>query len=195
MGSRHKYRPPLSERFWPKVLMAAPDECWLWGAYIAPEGYGRIHAGRDSPRPLLAHRVAYELLVGPIPEGLTLDHLCRNRGCVNPAHLEPVTNRENIMRGTSVPARNARKTHCKHGHVFSPENTRLRRDGSRICNACRLARRTLPPGIHTGMAKLNPEKVLAIRAETCSNREIAELYGIDNSVVSRIRSRKAWAHV
>lgn len=83
-----------------------------------------------------AHRVAFELIRGCIPNGLVLDHLCRNRGCVNPDHLEPVTFRENIMRGVGYTAQQARKTHCRHGHEFTVENTYVWR-GGRICRTCR----------------------------------------------------------
>jgi hypothetical protein len=83
--------------------------------------------------------VAYELAIGPIPEGLTIDHLCRNRGCVNPAHLEAVTNRTNLLRGDGIAALNARKTHCKRGHEFTPENTYVWREGTRACRACHTA--------------------------------------------------------
>ena len=84
-------------------------------------GYGRIQKGVGVT--LLAHRVAYELEVGPIPKGLTIDHLCRTHGCVRPSHLEPVTPRENVLRGQTIPAKNANKTHCLRGHEFTPENT------------------------------------------------------------------------
>ena len=80
--------------------------------------------------------MAYELLVGPIPEYLTLDHLCRVRNCVNPAHLEPVTSAENILRGMSSPAQNARKTECLNGHAFTVENTLINVIGARVCRTC-----------------------------------------------------------
>lgn len=127
---------PLPERFWPKVQKTG--SCWLWlGALHPTAGYGRIRlAGRGAPT-VPAHRVAYELLVGPIPDGLVLDHLCRNRGCVNPAHLEPVTNGENVRRGVSFSTANRRKTHCPKGHPYDAANTYLVRGQWRACRTCR----------------------------------------------------------
>ena len=89
-------------------------------------------------------RVAYEMVVGPIPDGLQIDHLCRVRNCVNPDHLEPVTPRENTMRGYSIQAQNARKTHCIHGHPFEG-NTYARPDGNRECAVCKKARNDARP--------------------------------------------------
>jgi hypothetical protein len=83
-----------------------------------------------------AHRFAYELFVDEIPDGLTLDHLCRNPRCVNPGHLEPVTQRENTLRGISPVAVNAAKTHCKHGHLLDEANTYMTNAGSRQCRTC-----------------------------------------------------------
>ena len=88
----------LAERFWSKVDHPDANDCWPWLGAKNPKGYGRIKAD-GGRRTLQAHRVAYELLVGPIPDGHHLDHLCRNRGCVNPSHAEPVTPKENIGRG------------------------------------------------------------------------------------------------
>mgnify|MGYP001608583411 CR=1 FL=1 len=89
--------PTLDERFWAKVLVG--DGCWDWQASKTPGGYGSFRA---ADRTVCAHRFSYELLVGPIPEGLDLDHLCRNKGCVNPEHLEPVTRRENMLRAPKI---------------------------------------------------------------------------------------------
>ena len=80
--------------------------------------------------------MAYELFIGPIPDGLTIDHLCRNPNCVNPTHLEPVTMWENLMRGDTLTARKAAQTHCVHGHEFTPENTYVKANGCRLCKAC-----------------------------------------------------------
>lgn len=91
-----------------------------WVGPMSNDGYGRLQIDRVRSR---AHRVAYELWVGPIPEGLTLDHLCRVRRCIWPEHLEAVTSGENVLRGEGPSAREARQTHCIHGHPFTPENT------------------------------------------------------------------------
>lgn len=106
--------------------------CWNWNG-VTPRGYGYIM--RDGVRHQ-AHRYMYERAVGPVPEGLQLDHLCRNRSCVNPAHLEPVTCRENLMRGDTLAAQNAAKTHCAHGHPLSGENLYIEPKGSRVCRTC-----------------------------------------------------------
>ena len=110
------------------------DECWLWRGAKHGFGYGQFHGSQGKM--VDAHRFAYEMFVGPIPEGLTIDHLCRIRNCVNPAHLEPVTLRENILRGENA---NKSKTHCKRGHPFDSRNTYWRQ-GERSCRTCRAAR-------------------------------------------------------
>lgn len=107
--------------------------CWLWtGGLFGGTGYANIGVGGKSRG---AHRVLYELHRGPIPTGMQLDHLCRQRSCVNPAHLEVVTNRENGRRGNSPPAIVARTNHCKRGHEFTAANTRPTKHG-RSCRAC-----------------------------------------------------------
>ena len=116
----------LEERFWSKVDKS--DGCWVWTAWNNGQGYGRFSGGRGAT---YAHRFSYELARDAIPDGLQLDHLCRNRGCVNPAHLEPVTNRENALRGAT-----ATKTHCKHSHPFDVGNTYITPAGHRDCRAC-----------------------------------------------------------
>lgn len=104
-----------------KRVTVDEDGCWRWTGETTTDGYGRLYAG-DGPRPM-AHRFVYEALIGPIPSGLELDHLCRVRNCVNPLHLEPVTQRENTLRSLAPAAFNAVKTACKWGHPFTPENT------------------------------------------------------------------------
>ena len=126
---------PLPQRLWAKVDKAAPDGCWLWTG-ATKNGYGAVYVGAGRSEP--AHRVAYQLLVGPIPVGLVLDHLCRNRRCVNPEHLDPVTHATNILRGTGYSARNAAVTHCPQGHAYDETNTYLHpMRGQRNCRACR----------------------------------------------------------
>src|SRR3990172_7805684 len=129
----------LERRFWSKVKKT--DTCWLWTGtkhFMKYMGhYGEFWAGYDR-RSVHAHRFAYELLVGQIPEGLQIDHLCRNTLCVNPEHLEAVTSRVNsIERGQGPNAQYARRTHCKNGHPFDEVNTWIRPDGTRICRICK----------------------------------------------------------
>lgn len=132
-----------ADRFWAKVDKAGPvavahlGPCWLWTARRDHGGYGQffIHQSGKT-KGLGAHRFAYEQIEGLIPEGLVLDHLCRNPPCVNPSHLEPVAQRENVLRGESLFARRAAQTRCKHGHEFTAENTHVRVNGTRQCRTC-----------------------------------------------------------
>lgn len=107
--------------------------CWLWTGTLSPDGYAVMTIQR---RTTYMARWAFEHHVAPMPPGLEPDHLCRVRACVNPWHLEPVTHRENILRGESPQALNARKTHCPQGHEYAPENTRFQTRGGRLCRAC-----------------------------------------------------------
>ena len=111
-----------------------PKECWIWARSKHSKGYG---AFRYGGRFVSAHVFSYEYHVGPVPDGLCLDHTCRNPACVNPAHLEPVTNKVNCLRGESPLAKNARKTHCDNGHEFTPENTISRKTPCGMGRKCR----------------------------------------------------------
>lgn len=123
-------------RFWRKVDQQGPtwngSLCWNWTASKSRKGYGAFWDGANRQ----AHRVAYELVRGKIPTSLQIDHLCRNRACMNPAHMELVDSRTNTLRGESFAAREARQTRCIHGHEFTPENTRICRGGKRKCREC-----------------------------------------------------------
>ena len=122
----------IPERFVEKIAIRPGPACWDWLAGRDHKGYGQFWLDGGTR---LAHRVSYEYANGPIPNGLQLDHLCRNRACVNPAHLEPVTGRDNLLRGETKAAMNAAATHCSNGHAFDEVNTYHWR-GHRICRAC-----------------------------------------------------------
>jgi hypothetical protein len=126
---------------WSRIDKSGAGGCWLWQGATNRDGYGLTKPRGDKLR--VAHRVIYEMLVGPIPDGLQLDHLCRVRACVNPEHLEPVTCRENLWRGPETMTRLlGSKTHCKYGHEFSEDNTARTLQGHRVCITCRRRRTT-----------------------------------------------------
>ena len=121
------------ERFWSKVNKT--KTCWLWIGSMTSLGYGQLYHNKTT---VSAHRIAYELCKGSIPKGLTIDHLCRVRHCVNPEHLEAVTGKENTLRGVGPSAINAKKTHCPQGHPYSGNNLYIHpKRKSRMCRICR----------------------------------------------------------
>lgn len=137
MWKRTRGSGSVGDRFHAHYIPEPNTGCWLWDGKLSSKGYGKLHDGNPGNRLLNAHRLAYELLRGPIPDGLQLDHLCRVRSCVNPRHLEPVTNQDNVLRSPiSLATANAKKTHCPKGHAYVPENTIMER-GKRRCRACR----------------------------------------------------------
>lgn len=121
------------QRIVSKIRITPDSSCWVWGGTCNRNGYGEIKIGKTR----YVHRVMYELLVGPISQGMQIDHLCRNRACCNPFHLEQVTQQENVMRGFSPSANGARQTHCNSGHLFDESNTFYNMKGHRICLKCR----------------------------------------------------------
>lgn len=149
---RNFVQPDPVDYFWERVDKSGGfDACWPWLKGINGNGYG---SASWFGKIRATHRIAYELVIGPIPEGMDLDHVCHTRDrscqggrtcahrrCVNPAHLEPVPNLVNVMRGQSPHARAARQTHCEQGHEFTAENTRVypSRPNARVCLTCKRA--------------------------------------------------------
>lgn len=118
------------DEFWQNVEKSSAEKCWLWtGSYIY-KGYAKYKNG-------FVHRISYEIAKGKIPAGLTIDHLCFNKLCVNPNHLEAVTNRENVLRYHRA------RTHCKYGHPFSKTNTKIDKKGYRVCLKCVVRRKVV----------------------------------------------------
>lgn len=120
------------QRFLSKVEKS--NTCWNWIGAKTTVGYGQFRFQRKT---IYSHRISYEIFKGDIPIGLQIDHLCRNPSCVNPEHLEAVTMKENILRGYSIQALNARKTHCKHGHPLDGNNLYHNTKGHRECRLCK----------------------------------------------------------
>lgn len=130
----------LPEIFWSKVKLNEETGCWNWIARLDKDGYGAWRSRAFRHLGDRVHRVSYSLLVGEIPSGLVIDHLCRTRNCVNPEHLEPVTTRENTDRGVNYIAENRAKTHCPKGHEYAGDNLvikRTKQGEARICRTCR----------------------------------------------------------
>lgn len=125
------------EQWWWYSAQPVASGCWEWQGTRNTESYGRLQV---NGRTKAAHRFGYEIVVGPIPPGLVIDHLCRNTSCVNPDHLEPVTNKVNILRGEGYAARSARKVSCPKGHAYDADNTWRDGRGFRYCRACRRSR-------------------------------------------------------
>ena len=127
---------PLLDPRLSKYIVVCPTGCWIWGGARISTGYGETFNGK---RPVLAHRVTYEAVKGPISDGLTIDHLCRVRACCNPDHLEAVSMRVNCLRGIGPSAKAAVKTHCVHGHALEDAYRYMLGDDNwprRVCRTC-----------------------------------------------------------
>lgn len=164
-----RYGDPV-KNFWSKVEVRGDDECWPWKANIEPSGYGTYQTTYEGVRFTKAHRFAYHVSVGPVREGLDLDHTCHtndescalgnkcpHRACCNPAHLEPVTERVNVRRSRGTSGTNARKTHCIHGHELSGDNLAIRSDGGRRCRRCKRASENRRYARRASAASQSPE--------------------------------------
>lgn len=174
----------LDPWFWKRVVVCEETGCWNWSGSKYRGGYARV-CRRNVPF-VSVHRYAYATAIAPIPAGLVLDHLCRNTGCVNPEHLEPVTDRTNILRGVGGPAVNAAKTHCKHGHEFTPENTGYHKRGWRFCRACR-SEKAYPDRTRR---YLRPSERAALVSDLLAglhHKEVCVKYGISRCSIWRIR--------
>jgi hypothetical protein len=170
-------------------------------------GYGQICVGDGAVRP--AHRVAYEVVHGPVDQALHVDHLCRNRRCINVQHLEAVTPRENALRGIGPAAQNARKTHCKNGHELAPPNL-IAHPTARLCKTCimgRKAEKRRQEGAKQFRPRLTDEVALEIlhaydpaarsrnRATANSTKDLARRYGLTASVVQALVTGKRYKHL
>ena len=130
-------RPPAGERFWAKVEKT--ETCWLWTGAVSPNGYGKFGVTWTPRRQTSPHRFVWESEVGSIPAGMTIDHLCRNKICVNPSHLRVASPRDNALAGTSPFALNSQKRQCLRGHPFDLLNTYYQ-SGTRQCRQCKRLR-------------------------------------------------------
>lgn len=169
----------ITRLFWVKINRAAPGGCWEWTGKTLPNSYGQITIAKKH---IYSHRVSFEIHRGQIPDGLHIDHLCRNRTCCNPEHLEAVTCRENIMRSPIAPAAvNARKTQCDAGHEFTAENTG-RGGGGRYCRTCARKRSA-------------PATPLLIEPGDVPRPQISVLYGAPARAGAAFTTGNGWTYL
>lgn len=179
-----------NDRFWSRVDQGGgPNACWPWLGAVNAKGYGR---SRWQGATTLAHRVAVFLSGATVPDGHTVDHLCRNRICVNPAHLEVVPHRVNLLRGDTIVARAAAAMHCPAGHLY--DATSRRRSGKRVCRECGRTRNA-KAYVRTSTRRSRPwltdeekARVRSLIADGLSHSKIAKLTGLSVSTISRVRN-------
>lgn len=183
---------PICDRFWSKVGRGGPSDCWEWTGPINAKGYGRFHAVGASE---MAHRTSVRLSGREIPEGFEVDHVCRNRRCVNPAHLRVVTHQENLLAGATIVAAAAARTHCPKGHPLSGTNLSISR-GKRRCMECDRLRASLTY-VHTTTRRrrrhLTQEEVAGIRRRIengDSHSQIAGDLRLSVATISRVRNAR-----
>jgi len=170
---------PPTDRFFSKVNKT--DGCWLWNSTPSTKGYGMYWV---DGKYALAHRYSYQKFVGDIKDGYQIDHLCRVRKCVNPEHLQQVTQKENILRGTGVTSVNHKKTHCMNGHEFSKENTYITKKNSRRCRICLREKskrfRKTPAGKRNEERQRNSDKrKIYLKKYREGMKELRRKYGIE----------------
>ena len=184
-----------ADYFWAKVEKT--EGCWIWRSYVRRDGYGNFNGDRAYSR--LAHRVALRLSGADVPRDRQVDHLCRNRLCVRPDHLEVVDRRTNILRGNSPAARAALKVKCVRGHPFNESNTMRVAKGRRcrICDNERQRAKNAALG-RVRRPRLSPEKVREIRAAALRGMRQADLarqYGVHPTMIAKVVQRRAYARV
>lgn len=187
---------PLTDRevqqYWQRLDTADTDACWPWKGGLDRGGYGRFQTGRKF---FAAHRVAFGLSKGPIEPGLVLDHLCHNRACCNPAHLEQVTSRENTMRGQATCSEPMRSGRCQRGHALTESNIYRYSSGNRACKTCADQRPSKPPPSDKE-GRLTREQVREIHALHAAGSRQCELvrrFGVTRRTIRLIVTGQSWA--
>ena len=210
------------DKFWSKVDRKSNDECWEWLGSDNGHEYGRFYAGggKDNPLTYYAHRYSYTLYYGEIPEGLEIDHLCKNRKCVNPLHLEAVTTKVNVLRSDSLSAKRARQEFCIRGHPLFGDNL-YEAGGKRMCKQCREDNRLNNKdrdgenrrsrylinhggvqgnnkGENNGQSILtekNVKLILMYSNNGITGKKLSEMFDVSEATISRVINKKIWKDV
>lgn len=187
----------LRDRFDSMTMPIAETGCIMWLGAI-PNGYGYFWIGSKA---FFAHRWNYEQYRGPVPDNMVLDHKCRNTWCVNPAHLEVVTQRENILRGNAPAAKQFKQTHCKRGHLLSEDNI-YRNKGHRTCKLCYRIREEIKTGrpstderIHRKLSGQDVLRMRGLRGTGLSYKKIATQFKISAQQAWNVINKRHWGGV